>query len=75
MAERREDAGRAFHYLVADALEALVPQVDEWAEDVRGRTFGQRPLGYGEGYEAGVARMAAEVKDQLVARILALRQG
>lgn len=72
--ESAGEASKAIHYLVADALESLLPQVDGWAEDVRGMEFGQHALGYRDGYAAGINRMAAEIKDQLVARILALRE-
>jgi hypothetical protein len=73
-AERPDNAEKAFHYLVADALEALIPMVDTWADEVKSHPLGDRPRGYVEGYEAGVERMAAELKDQLVERILVLRQ-
>ena len=70
-----DDPNRAFHFLIADALEALIPLVDRWAEDVKGQLHGEHLRGYAEGYEAGVQQMAAEVKDQLVERVLRLRGG
>lgn len=65
---------RIFHLLVADALEALIAQVDNWEDAVRHYPHAGRPGGYPAGYEAGVRRMAAEVKDQLVERMLRLRE-
>lgn len=70
----QDDPGKAFHYLVADALESLIPQVDEWARVAEGNMLDRRTVGYADGYIAGVRQMAAEVKDQLVERVLALRQ-
>jgi hypothetical protein len=69
------DAARAFHFLVADALEALIPLLDSWSEEVKSRPRAEHLRAYAEGYAAGVDAMTAEVKDQLVARILALRKG
>jgi hypothetical protein len=69
-----DQPGRVFALLVADALEALLPLVDEWARDVDEQRLGGHGASYAAGYEAGVRRMAAEFKDQLVARILELRQ-
>lgn len=68
-----DDPGRIFQLLVADALEALLPLVDQWAADVERRQFGDHARGHAQGYQAGVRQMAAEVKDQLVDRILRLR--
>lgn len=68
-----DDPGRVFSLLVADALEALIPMVDEWAGNVERYRFGERDRGYTDGYQAGVRAMAAEVKDQLIDRILRLR--
>ncbi|MDQ2741479.1 MAG: hypothetical protein M3Z66_04175 [Chloroflexota bacterium] len=69
-----DDAGKVFSFLVADALEALVPLMDEWSQEVMESRFGDRGAAYAEGYHAGVRHMAAEIKDQLVERILRLRQ-
>lgn len=68
-----DDPSRVFSLLVADALEALIPLVDEWAEGVQAHRFGEHGRGYTDGYETGVRGMAAEVKDQLIERILRLR--
>jgi hypothetical protein len=64
---------RALHWLVADALEALIPLVDVWAADVSHRSPGRSLRAEAAGYDAGVQAMAAEVKDQLVERVLRLR--
>ena len=73
-----EDGGdspeRAIHILVSDALEALVPLIDQWAESAKSHRVGERLRSYAEGYDHGVDAMASEVKDQLVERIVRLRQ-
>ena len=75
MSPNREDSpDRAFHYLVADAIEALIPLVDDWAAEVKSRRVGGAMRSYGQTYDAGVQDMASEVKDQLVERVLRLRQ-
>lgn len=69
-----DDPQRALHFLVADALEALIPLVDAWAEEVKIHPLGEHARGYADGYRAGVQRMGAEVKDQLIERVLLLRR-
>ena len=71
--EERDDAGRVLHLLVADALEALIPLVDGWADEVKVRPHASGLRSYADGYAAGVDAMSAEIKDQLVERILRLR--
>lgn len=71
--EERDDAGRVLHLLVADALEALIPLVGGWAADVKHRPHARDLRAYADGYDAGVDAMGAEIKDQLVERILRLR--
>jgi hypothetical protein len=61
------------HLLVADTLEALIPVVDTWAADVKSRPHLRDLQAYAEGRAAGIDAMAAEVKDQLVERVLRLR--
>ncbi|MGH2443700.1 MAG: hypothetical protein ACRDFX_11145 [Chloroflexota bacterium] len=68
------DAGKAIQILVSDALEALVPLVDEWALLVTKRAGGIRTRGFAEGYAAGIEGMRSEVKDQLIERVLRLRE-
>jgi len=68
-----DDANRAFHLLVADSLEALLPLIDDWAATAETRRPPGRNHAYSQGYRAGTRGMAAEVKDQLVERILRLR--
>lgn len=70
---REERADRALHYLVADAIEALIPLVDEWAMEVKARRASNPMRSYVAAYEAGVQGMTSEVKDQLVERVLRLR--
>lgn len=70
----QDDPNRAFRLLVADSLEALIPLVDEWLETVAMRAPAGRTHAYAQGYRAGARAMGAEVKDQLVDRILRLRQ-
>lgn len=70
---RPDDPAKAISFLVADALESLIPLVDTWASNVETRLHGQHPLGYADGFSAGVQQMTAEVKDQLIERILRLR--
>jgi hypothetical protein len=62
-----------FHLLVADALEALISVVDQWSADVKNRPRLSALQAQSRAYEAGVDAMAAEVKDQLVERVLRLR--
>lgn len=68
------DASRAIHLLVADALEALIPLVDVWARDAERHLTGAQSTAYAEGYRAGTRAMSREVKDQLVERVLRLRE-
>lgn len=68
-----DDPEKVFSFLVADALEALLPLIDDWAENVTQRRHGEHLRAYAEGYDMGVKTMAAEVKDQLIERILRLR--
>jgi hypothetical protein len=72
--DQPDDAAKAFSFLVADALEALIPLVDGWAQDVESQLHGHHSRAYADGYAAGVRRLAAEVKDQLVERVLRLRE-
>lgn len=65
---------RAIHILVSDALEALLPLVDEWADSAKRHRIGNGLRAFAEGYERGVESMASEVKDQLVERITRLRE-
>ncbi|MGH2448865.1 MAG: hypothetical protein ACRDFS_09735 [Chloroflexota bacterium] len=74
MEGQNEAGNRVLVLLLADALEALIPMVDEWAGNVAAHPAGEHTLAYRRGYEAGVSRMAAEMKDQLVDRVLRLRQ-
>lgn len=69
----RDEAGRILHLLVADALEALLPMVDSWAAEVKERPRVASLQAQARAHDAGVDAMAAEVKDQLVERILRLR--
>ena len=71
--KRPDEPEKVFSFLVADALESLLPLVDTWAENVTQRRHGEHLRGYADGYDMGVKNMAAEVKDQLVERILRLR--
>jgi hypothetical protein len=68
-----DNPGRVFNLLVADALEALLPLLDDWQEQVQSHMYGDRPQAYADGFRAGTRAMAAEVKDELVARIIQLR--
>jgi hypothetical protein len=68
-----DDAGRILHLLVADALEALIPLVDGWAAQVKDRPRMAALQAQARAHDAGVDAMAAEIKDQLVERILRLR--
>lgn len=71
--ELSDNPSRVIPLLVADALEALLPLIDEWSREAEHSHFGEHVRGYADGYHAGVRSMAAEVKDQLVERILLLR--
>jgi hypothetical protein len=73
MAREGDEAGRILHLLVADALEALIPLVDGWAAEVKDRPRVAALQAQAQAYDRGVDAMAAEVKDQLVERILRLR--
>jgi hypothetical protein len=73
MARDDDDAGRILHLLVADALEALIPLVDRWSAQVKERPRVASLQAQARAHDAGVDAMAAEVKDQLVERILRLR--